>query len=101
MTMKIRTMTGLAALALTLGLALPPLAGIGASPASAQAWYASGNGTGNVQAFSWAPNGAPALTPWNNPQDIGDRLNGLYNSVLAPSALGQGFYDYAPPALSP
>jgi hypothetical protein len=91
--MKIRIITGLGALAL--GFAL--MFGIGTSPASAQPWSASGNGTGNVLPFSWGPNSAPAITPWNNPQNIGSRMNGLYNStVLPPSPLGQPLYHYAP-----
>ena len=97
--MKAQTRKAMGVSALTLGSALMSIAIT--SPAAAQAYTASACGTCNIVPFSWGPNGAPAITPWNNPSNIGSRMNGLYNyTVIPPLPFGQPFFHYVLPKQS-
>jgi hypothetical protein len=93
---KTRITIGLSALALGLAVTF----GFGTSPASAQAWANSGYGTGNPLPYSYGANGGPAITPWNNPDNVGNRMNGSYSTDVLPVApLGglSNLYNYVPP----
>lgn len=88
-----RIAAGLGALALGLALATAST-----SSASAQAWAAGGYGTGNPLPLSFGSNGAPVITPWNNPDNIGAKMNGLYSSSIVPlTQQAQPLYAYVPP----
>lgn len=90
---KTRITIGLSALALGLVMTF----GFGTSPASAQAWAGSGYGTGNPLPFSYGANGAATITPWNNPGNAGNRMNGSYSTDVLPVTPFEGLYNYVPP----
>ena len=93
---KTRITIGLSGLAFGLGMTLA----LYAAPASAQAWANSGYGSGNTLPYSYGADGGPAITPWNNPDSAGNRMNGSYSTDVLPTApLGglNNLYNYVPP----
>ena len=69
--------------ALALGLTLA-FSSLSTSAAFAQTFAVSATGTSNVLPFAWGPDCGAAITPWHDPQNIGPRMNGLYNTMLNP-----------------
>jgi hypothetical protein len=79
--MKLQTKMAVRFGAVAFGLTLA-FADFRTSAVLAQTFAVSACGTCNVLPFSWGPDCRAAITPWHDPQDIGSRMNGLYNTML-------------------